>query len=393
MLLSVSCGAFAASSQQAAGTVCADIAVPDVRCTTVTVVENRVTGKGRTIALRVAVLPARGSGRAPDPVFFLAGGPGQAATDMLGDPGMSRHPAGERRDLVFLDQRGTGLSSPLICNLYPPADYARGRFANFMPIDRVRACRRALEGKADLTQYTTAVSVADIEETRKALGHQRINLAGTSYGTRLAMEYLRTHPANVRSVMLDGAVPPSLKMPDGFGRAAQQALDGLLDECAGTAACGQAFPDIRARSREVFERLARAPITTRLKAQASSVTMTRNNVAEAIRYMTYSSREASRVPRLLHRAHQGDFTGIAEYLFRRRTPGTFEALYLSITCTEDVPFSPQGCRRPRPANLSWELSHPRAADRMRRVAPQKGSAMARRGCSLGCARPDHHGDA
>ncbi|MBA3297150.1 MAG: hypothetical protein H0U19_09455, partial [Acidobacteria bacterium] len=146
MLLSVSCGAFAASSQQAAGTVCADIAVPDVRCTTVTVVENRVTGKGRTIALRVAVLPARGSGRAPDPVFFLAGGPGQAATDMLGDPGMSRHPAGERRDLVFLDQRGTGLSNPLICNLYPPADYARG----------------------------------------------------------LAMEYLRTHPANVRSVMLDG---------------------------------------------------------------------------------------------------------------------------------------------------------------------------------------------
>jgi pimeloyl-ACP methyl ester carboxylesterase len=90
----------------------------------------------------------------------------------------------------------------------------------------------------------------------------------------------------------------------------------------------------------VFERLARGAVTVRLDGVPGDVTMTRDNVAEAVRYMTYSSRESSRVPLLLHRAHGGDFSGLAAFLRRYRTPGTFEALYLSITCAEDVPFLP-----------------------------------------------------
>lgn len=327
-----------APQQPAAATTCADITVPGVRCTIISVPENRTTGRGRTISLRVAVLPARGPNRVADPVFFLAGGPGQAATEFLRNPRITRDPLGLRRDLVFLDQRGTGSSNRLMCDFYPAEDYAQGRFADFMPIDRVRACRAALESKADLAQYTTAASAADLEDVRKALGYERINLSGSSYGTRLAMEYVRTYPDAVRTVMLNGAVPPSLRMPEGFGRAAQQALDGLLDECAATPACAAAYPDIRNESRAVFARLARGPVITSLPGQATAVTMTRHNVAEAIRYMTYSSHQSSRVPLLLHRAHQGDFTGIAQYLRDYRRDGAFEALYLSISCAEDVPF-------------------------------------------------------
>ena len=338
LLLAAACGALSPSPSQAPRSACSDIRLSRVRCATVAVPENRTTGHGRRIALRAAVLPARGSNRAPDPVFFLAGGPGQAATDFLRDPGMARHALGERRDLVFVDQRGTGRSNPLMCDFYRPADVAAGVFADFMPLARVRECRNLLESRADLSQYTTAASVADLEDVRAALGYEHINLSGGSYGTRLAMEYVRAHPGRVRSVILDGAVPPSLRMPEGFGRAAQQALDGLLDECAATPACARAFPGIRNESRAVFERLSRGSISTTLQDTAVAVTMTRDNVAEAIRYMSYSARDASRVPLLLHRAHEGDFTGIARFLRDYRTPGTFEALYLSITCTEDVPF-------------------------------------------------------
>jgi pimeloyl-ACP methyl ester carboxylesterase len=290
------------------------------------------------ITLRVAVLPARGGSRAEDALFFLAGGPGQAATDFLGDPSMARHSLGARRDLVFLDQRGTGQSNPLMCDFYKPDDYAQGAFAPFIPVSRVRDCRAALEERADLAQYTTAASVADLEDVRKALGYDRINLSGGSYGTRLALEYVRAYPRRVRAVILDGAVPPSLRMPEGFGRSAQQALDGVLDECAATPACAKAFPEIHNESRAVFQRLSAGPIKTRITGVGRDVRMTRHNVAEAIRYLTYSSRGASRVPLLLHRAHLGDFTGLANYLRDYRNPGTFEALYLSITCTEDVPF-------------------------------------------------------
>lgn len=317
---------------------CGDISIPGVRCATISVPENRTTGKGRMISLRVAVLPARLPSRAEDPVFFLAGGPGQAATELLGDPVMARHYLGARRDLVFVDQRGTGRSNRLMCDFYKAEDYARGAFADFMPISRVRECRAALEPHADLAQYTTAASVADLDDVRRALGYARVNLAGGSYGTRLALEYVRAHPGKVRTMMLDGAVPPTLRVPEEFGRAAQQALDGLLDECAATPHCATAFPEIRKESGVVFERLARTPIMVRLEGQKRDVRMTRDNVAEAIRYLTYSSRQASRVPMLLHRAYQGDFTGLAHYLRDYRRRGTFEALYLSITCAEDVPF-------------------------------------------------------
>jgi pimeloyl-ACP methyl ester carboxylesterase len=331
-------GAAATTAPQTTSIPCEDIALPSVRCSTISVPENRTTGKGRMITLRVAVLPARGASRAEDAVFFLAGGPGQAATTFLRDPGMARHSLGTRRDLVFLDQRGTGRSNPLICHFYKPEDYAQGAFADFIPVVRARECRAALEAGADLAQYTTAASVADLDDVRKALGYARINLSGGSYGTRLAMEYVRAHPHRVRAVILDGAVPASLRMPEGFGRSAQQALDGVFDECAATPACAKAFPDIRNESRAVFERLSRGPISTSVSGVERAVRMTRNNVAEAVRYLTYSSRGASRVPRLLHRAHQGDFTGLADYLRDYRNPGTFEALYLSITCAEDVPF-------------------------------------------------------
>jgi pimeloyl-ACP methyl ester carboxylesterase len=340
-LLLLTAGALSAFVPASVPAACEGIAVATARCSMVDVPENRTLVQARKISLRVAVVPARSKDREADPVFFLAGGPGQAATDLMRDPAILRNPLGERRDLVFFDQRGTGLSNPLPCNLHPQEDYAAGRFATFMPPDRVRACRRELEPRADLAQYTTAASVEDVEAVRKALGYEQINLAGGSYGTRLAMEYVRTYGSRVRTALLDGVAPPSLHMPDGFGRAAQRALDGILDECAATPQCSSAYPRLRVETREVFEHLARGPVTTRLRGFDRDITMTRDQVAESVRYVTYASRQASRLPMLLHQASGGDFTGIAEYLRNYRLGRLYDGLYLSITCAEDVPFVPK----------------------------------------------------
>jgi pimeloyl-ACP methyl ester carboxylesterase len=345
-LLSAACGRdTAAWSFAPHGTLvpssCPRSAPSGARCSTLSVYENRDTRAGRLIALRIVVLPARGPVREPDPVFFLAGGPGQAATWMIGDPAIANGALGERRDVVLVDQRGTGGSNGLTCDFYGPPSHPQSYFAPFMPPEKVRECRLRLSASADLTQYTTENSVADLDDVRAALGYERINLIGGSYGTRLAMEYVRRHEAHVRSVVVDGVVVPDLHIPENFGIIAQQALDALLDECASVESCASAFPSIRAEARAVFDRLAAAPARARVMSPGGrpvEVRLTKAHVAEAIRYMTYSSHSAARVPLVLHQAYRGDYSPIAEYLYKWRSPGTFDALYLSITCTEDVPF-------------------------------------------------------
>lgn len=320
---------------------CPRSAPADARCWTLVVHENRASRAGRLIPLRIVVLPAREPNRPNGPVFVLAGGPGQAASHLIGYHGVpQRLRAGH--DFVFVDQRGTGGSHALTCAFYGPRLDVRSYFQPFMPLDKVRACRDALGEKADLTQYTTAAAVEDLEDVRGALGYERINLAGGSYGTRLAMEYVRKHEPRVRSVLLEGVVTPSVHMPENFGLFAQRALDALLEECAATLDCANAFPSIREQARAVFARVKDRPVHASVphpgSGQATEVLLTREHVAEEIRYMTYTSYEAARVPLVLEAAYRGDFSPIARSLLRRRGDGSFDGVYLSITCTEDVPF-------------------------------------------------------
>jgi pimeloyl-ACP methyl ester carboxylesterase len=327
------CANLRSSSSPLSSVACPDTAPAGARCSALRVPENYAEPAGRDISLRIVVLPALGTDPAPDPFVFLAGGPGEAATRAA--PAFATNALRKTRDLVFADQRGTGGSNDLRCKFYR-GEISRGRFEDFLPAAKVPACRSALEPAADLTQYTTAASVADLEAIRGALGYEAINLAGGSYGTRLALEYVRAHAPRVRTLALEGPVPPRMRSPEAFGRVAQRALDGLLDECLADAACSGAFPRINEEAAEVFDRLRRKPASVVL--DGSPVTMTREHVAEAVRYMLYSSAQASRVPSVLHAAHRGDFAPIAQFLRQWRRDGTFDGLYLSITCAEDVPF-------------------------------------------------------
>ena len=168
------------------------------KCGALEVYENRATKKGRKISLNILLLPGTGDKREPDPVVYFAGGPGSAATeDAVGfAPEFAK--VREHRDLLFVDQRGTGKSHPLNCKFYDPNDL-QSYLGYFFPLEDVRNCRTQLEAIADLKLYTTDIAIDDMDEVRAAFGYEKLNLFGGSYGTRAALTYLKRYPQHVRS--------------------------------------------------------------------------------------------------------------------------------------------------------------------------------------------------
>jgi pimeloyl-ACP methyl ester carboxylesterase len=316
----------------------------DAKCGTLEVFENRAARKGRTIKLNIVVLPVTGQKREPDALFYFAGGPGSAATEDA--PGIAQFLAGihEHRDLVFVDQRGTGQSNPLNCELFDPAD-PQSFFGSFFPIDTVRKCREQLEPKADLTLYTTDIAMDDLDDVRAALGYERINLYGGSYGTRAALVYLRRHPKHVRAAVLHGVAPTNQFMPLNFPQDTERALQGVLSECEADEACRKAFPEAKIDADRVLEALLQSPAQEEVQVPDTNTRATlrlnRNLAAEAIRYMLYSPVPASRIPLVLHLAAHGDYGPLiqAAFWFRKNLVATgSNGMYLSVTCAEDLPW-------------------------------------------------------
>ena len=133
----------------------------------------------------------------------------------------------EHRDLVFVDQRGTGKSNPLNCQLVDPAD-PQSYLGSFYPLEATKKCRAELETRADLTLYTTNIAMDDVEDVRAALGYDQINLYGGSYGTRVAQHYLRKYPMRVRTVILDGVVAPAQILGPDTAIDAENALQAVF---------------------------------------------------------------------------------------------------------------------------------------------------------------------
>jgi pimeloyl-ACP methyl ester carboxylesterase len=309
------------------------------------VYEDRVSKRGRRIALNIMILPALAEKPAPDPVFFFAGGPGQGAAGVAGPLGEGPlTKIRQQRALVFVDQRGTGASNPLTCSLFADDDLS-GYFEELFPVAAVRACRERLEKTADLKQYTTGIAIDDIEEIRRALGYEKINLYGGSYGTTVALAYLRRYRGHVRSAILAGVAPTDLRLPLPFAKGGQHAIDRLIDDCAADASCRAAFPNLREELRAVLDRLQKGPASVELinpfTEQPARVRLRRGPFAERLRMMLYDTGSASLVPLLIHRAYQGDFKPFvmaalpqARAVYQSLSLG----MYFSVTCSESVPF-------------------------------------------------------
>jgi pimeloyl-ACP methyl ester carboxylesterase len=310
------------------------------------VFEDRISKRGRKIALNMIILPALAEKPAPDPVFFFAGGPGQSAASLasyLGEGFLAK--IRQERDIVFIDQRGTGESNPLTCNLFADDNDLRAYFEDMFPAKEVRACREQLEKVADLKQYTTSIAIEDFDDVRRALGYEKINLYGGSYGTTVALAYLRQYREHVRSAILAGVAPTNLKLPLPFAKGAQYALTHLIDDCAADSTCRAAFPNLREEFQSVLDRLLKEPasiaLINPLTEKSQRVRLGRGVFAERLRMMLYDRASASLIPLLIHAAYKSDFKPfILAALPQAR--GIYQSLslgmYFSVTCSESVPF-------------------------------------------------------
>lgn len=320
----------------------------EVRCGTHKVWEDREAKKGRQIDLSIIVLAALEPDKTPDPFFMLQGGPGDAPSfnarfysRVFGDIRKSR-------DLVLVDLRGTGRSSPLLCpELGQPGP--DGIFdSDLLSVPAVRACRARLEKTADLRQYTTEIAVDDLEEVRQALGYGPINLYGTSYGTVVAQVYMRRHPSSLRAVSMKGIVPPAMAAPESHAPAGETAWRALVDRCRKDAACHEAYPLVEVEFRELLKRLERNPVMTLSASEqrpAARIVVSRGLFAEAFRNVLYTPDGTAQAPKLIHQLVNGDDRGITETALAGRTILGGERLaagfFLSVTCTESEPYVSQ----------------------------------------------------
>ncbi|HEV8579259.1 MAG TPA: alpha/beta hydrolase [Thermoanaerobaculia bacterium] len=314
----------------------------EVKCASYAAWEDREARRGRKIGLNVVILPALGSHPEPDPIFFFGGGPGEGIAGAA--PGLAEaRDVRQKREIVLVDQRGTGRSNPLDCVFYgDPVDLRRVA-GDLYPLDQVRACRDKLERIADLRLYTTALGMDDVDEVRQWLGYGKINLAGGSYGTRAAQAYLHRHPGAVRSVVLIAIAPLDEFLPLHHAYAGQRALDLLAAECAADAACHAAFPSTQEELRAVMERIAKGVKVTvtdpRTKAKVE-VEPSLGLVAEGMRFLMYG--EGGRnLPLQIHLAAQGDLAPLVQNAIERRLQideVLAMGLLFSVTCAEDLPF-------------------------------------------------------
>ena len=323
-----------------------------VRCGYLTVPENRAR-PDREIRLAVAVISSTSDSPAPDPLVYLAGGPGGQALRALSFWAVVFDPVLVNRDLILLDQRGVGFSEPLLdC---PEVDALRldADLAN-APATEARAaraaattaCRQRLVGEGvDLSAYNSAASAADLEDLRRALGYETWNLFGLSYGTRLALTIMRDHPQGVRAVVLDSVLPPQINaaeaMPANFARS----LDLLFTRCAADARCAEEYPDLEARFYALVARLDAEPLNVQVLNRSTRTSFMKpfngSDFLSMVFDLFYFADEMPHLPQYIAHLEQGRTAEAGQWvtaLLAMSSSGT-DGMALSVTCAEEMPFN------------------------------------------------------
>ncbi len=309
-------------------------------CGIVTVPENRAEPNGRQLDLAVTVVPAISNAAAPDPLFLLAGGPGQGAIETFGPFVSIFNDIRQTRDIVLVDQRGTGASNSLKCESFEalPLDATEeeGRAA-------VTECRETLEQKADLAHYLTATAAQDLEAVRLALGYEQISLFGVSYGTRLVLEYARQYPDSVRVMILDAVTGHDMVIFQDVARDGQDALDDMFLRCAHDVACAEQFPDLQTEYEAILERLETPQMTAFLhpfSGEKITLSVTRPLVSQIVFNLLYSPDTVSILPLMIHQAYtENDYgTLVAQGMMSSANIEIADGLLYTIACTEDAPI-------------------------------------------------------
>ena len=311
------------------------------RCGSLKVPLDRSHPGGASIDLSIAVVPALNRRADAPPLFLLAGGPGQGAIAMYAGYAAAFARINRNHDIVLVDQRGTGRSSPLICS-YSEDWQASG---DMLPAVR-RATADCLKKYGDPVRfYTSSAAVEDLAAVRESLAYPAIDLYGVSYGTRVAELYMRRFPESVRAVILDGVTYPEQAIGPDAPRDGERALGLIVARCRDSGECAAAYPGLQQElaglRREFGPRKTPIIIDDPNDAEALKVEFNRNMLSASLRFMSYSANQAALLPALIHQASNGAFGALAAQTImtaRQVSDQLASGMQNSVICTEDVPF-------------------------------------------------------
>jgi pimeloyl-ACP methyl ester carboxylesterase len=306
-------------------------------CTELDVPEDWAHPESRHIRLRVAIVTALSSRPAPDPVVFLDGGPGGAATEDFPLVAAAFEPLRRHHDVWLIDQRGTGGSNALRCE--SPSKTTAGD----APQTLLKACLEQLKDRADVRLYRTSDAVRDLEAVRKSLGSPQLNLFGVSYGTRLAQQYAGANPQSVRSIILDSPVPNRLALGSEHARNLEDTLKRRFARCAEQSDCQAHFGDPYATLMDLKARLAAHPATIEAPDPVTFATHPRTfgaaDLATTVRFYAYNPVSSALLPLTLDEAKHGNLKPLLaqeEILQGDLTDRLTGGMELSVICAEDA---------------------------------------------------------
>jgi pimeloyl-ACP methyl ester carboxylesterase len=317
-------------------------------CGYLVVPEDRTQPDSGMIRLHAVVIRSRSEDPKPDPLVFLAGGPGASALAAVGHVREILSAILEERDLVVADQRGVGFSEPALdCPEYGEAVLetygadVSSEEAQERMFDAMRACRDRLTGEGvNLAAYTSATSAADVHDLMEALGYDRYNLYGGSYGTRLALTIMRDYPDEVRSAVLDSVEPLQVDALEMRAVGVQQALGRVFEQCASSETCNQKHPDLAGTLFSLVDRLAEEPLPVDVRGKTYQVGA--DEFIEMIFMGMFEPSGISGLPNLIDQAADGQTSWLAprvDMLLSLYPDILWEGMAFSVTCAEEVPFN------------------------------------------------------
>ncbi|KZN33242.1 hypothetical protein N474_09025 [Pseudoalteromonas luteoviolacea CPMOR-2] len=296
-----------------------------------------------SIEIHFAVIPAIKETKPTEAVLAFAGGPGQSAIEVAAIFARNLRYARENRDIILVDQRGTGKSQLLQCD----ADSLEEQFAfNDQAVslfklaeEETEACKRKL--KIDLSHFTTVAAASDFEAVRIALGYETLHLYGASYGTRIAQEYMRQYPNSVATAVLDGVVPMQQSLV-AIGEAIDDSLDALFQRCAEDTTCKLQYPSLSSDYHELINKLQESPVKVSVRHprtfEAIDLTLTESKLRGVIRMALYGHTSRALVPLVIDSAYKGNYIPLVGLLGNENTFGAIAmGMHSAITCGEDWP--------------------------------------------------------
>lgn len=313
------------------------------RCGALLRPENPADPDSPTIELRIAVVPALNLSPENDPIVPIAGGPGQGSVEFYAAMEVAFEPLRRDRDILLVDQRGTGESARMDCPIDDDAILFETEFSIDDTMEFIGDCLDDLPH--DPRYFTTSVAVTDLEAVRVALGYSALNLYGVSYGTRVAQHFARRYPEATRTVVIDGVVPPQISLGPEIATESQKAVNNILARCAEDAACNERFPDIEATFARIVAELRAAPVEVDVPhpntGRVDSVSFGEGQFAGAVRLLAYNPTSIALLPLFIHEAGEGNWVPLgAQFMMTALQMSDMLALGMhnAVMCTEDVPF-------------------------------------------------------